>query len=70
VELLRFDDSVALVEANVAAAGASERIQYVLRRDQGVWKVMGPAVVDVENAAADVIAKSGSSPDAGSAGAV
>ena len=68
VEPLRVDDAAALVEANVQRAGASERIQYVLRRDQGVWKVMGPAVVDVENAAADVIALSGSSPDAWSAG--
>jgi tetratricopeptide (TPR) repeat protein len=45
VRLVRFDDAVALVEADVGTDGRSERVQYVLQRSEGVWSVMGPAVV-------------------------
>jgi tetratricopeptide (TPR) repeat protein len=48
VRLVRFDAAVALVEADVRTSGQSERVQYVLRQSEGVWKVMGPAAVTVE----------------------
>lgn len=48
VRLVRFDEPVALVEVDVRTNGRSERAQYVLQRSEGVWKVMGPAVVTVE----------------------
>ena len=46
LELRRFDEDVALVEADLQTEGSSRRIQYVLQRHQGIWRVMGPAVVD------------------------
>jgi tetratricopeptide (TPR) repeat protein len=45
LELRRFSEDVALVEANVRTEGSSQRVEYVLQRYQDVWKVMGPAVV-------------------------
>jgi tetratricopeptide (TPR) repeat protein len=46
LELRRFTEDVALVEADVKTDGSSTRTQYILQRDHGAWKVMGPAVVD------------------------
>ncbi len=46
LELRRFTEDVALVEADVQTEGASNRTQYILQRHEGVWKVMGPAAVD------------------------
>ena len=50
VRLVRSDAAVALVEAEVRSGGTSERVPYVLQRSDGVWKVMGPAVVTVNAA--------------------
>jgi hypothetical protein len=46
LELRRFNEDVALVQADVQTEGSSKQVQYVLQRSQGVWKVTGPAVVD------------------------
>ena len=46
LELRRFTQDVALVEADVQTEESSNRTQYILQRDHGVWKVTGPAVVD------------------------
>lgn len=57
VRLVRSDDAVALVEADVRTDGRSERVRYVLQRSESVWSVMGPAVVTVEEAPAPNPAK-------------
>jgi tetratricopeptide (TPR) repeat protein len=57
IRLLRSDDEVALVEADVRTDGRSERVQYVLQRSIDVWSVMGPAMVMVKEAPAPNPAK-------------
>jgi tetratricopeptide (TPR) repeat protein len=57
VRLLRSDDAVAVVEADVRTGGRSERVQYVLQRSGSAWSVMGPAMVMVQEAPAPNPAK-------------